>query len=301
MSDSDSDSNSGTEEQPLPAIHAAVRDLDVDALRRALAAGAHVDALYSGKTPLFVVCQASPPATMTPPIWRKKVREREAIVAALLRAGANVNARCRGAYGPSHHLTPLMAAVFNRGFPPSDIVAQLIAAGADMEAADINGFFPLYSAVQSGSADSVSRLLAAGADPHRRLFGTTTIMEGATLTGNVRAYAPLLRAGAALPPVVRRNAYLKKIAAMPGGFPSYEREHRRRLTAVFTDKFPMLPVEVVSHIVHLWGHCGDYLYAGERIAAPASVSRPGRELNEAELAALKEEWAREQAAADGDE
>ena len=59
MSDSDS------EEQPLPAIHAAVRDLDVDALRRALAAGANVDALYSGKTPLFVVCQASPPAAMT--------------------------------------------------------------------------------------------------------------------------------------------------------------------------------------------------------------------------------------------
>ena len=254
MSDSDS------EEQPLPAIHAAVRDLDVDALRRALAAGANVDALYSGKTPLFVVCQASPPATMTPPIWREKVREREAIVAALLRAGANVNARCRGAYGPSHHLAPLKEAVFDKELPPSDIVAQLIAAGADIEAADNNGFFPLYTAAQSGRADTVSRLLAAGADPHRRLFGTTTIIHGATLTGNVRTYAPLLRAGAALPPVVRRNAYLKKIAATPGGFKAYEKEHRRRLTAVFTNKFPMLPVEVISHIVLLWAHLGDYLY-----------------------------------------
>ena len=66
--------------------------------------------------------------------------------------------------------------------------------------------------------------------------------------------------GVALPPYERRNEYLTKIAETPGGFPAYEREHRRRLTAVFTNKFPMLPVEVISHIVHLWGHCGDYLY-----------------------------------------
>ena len=86
---------------------------------------------------------------------------------------------------------------------------------------------------------------------------------------NVHAYAPLLRAGVALPslnspsatgPTPPSSAYLDKIAATPGGFPAYEREHRRRLTSVFTNKFPMLPVEVISHIVLLWGHCGDYLY-----------------------------------------
>ena len=49
--------NAGAFEQPLPAIHAAVRNLDVDALRRALAAGANVDALdESGRTPLYVAC-----------------------------------------------------------------------------------------------------------------------------------------------------------------------------------------------------------------------------------------------------
>ena len=106
MSDSDSD-----ERQPLPAIHAAVRNLDVDALRRALAAGANVDALdESGRTPLYVACHANPPrsmVTMEPPMWREKVREREAIVAALLRAGANVDAR-----GDE---TPLKAAVWDMG------------------------------------------------------------------------------------------------------------------------------------------------------------------------------------------
>ena len=256
MSDSDSD-----ERPPLPAIHAAVRNLDVDALRRALAAGANVDALdESGRTPLYVACHANPPrsmVTMEPPMWREKIREREAIVAALLRAGANVDAR-----GDE---TPLKAAVWDRTYgqrcPPSDVVSMLIAAGADIEASNASGFFVLYTAAQSGSADTVSQLLAAGADPHRRLRNPEfTAMDGATLTRNVRAYAPLLRAGATLPATSRRNAYLNKIAATPGGFKAYEKEHRRRLTAVFTNKFPMLPVEVISHIVHLWGHCGDYLY-----------------------------------------
>jgi hypothetical protein len=75
---------------------------------------------------------------------------------------------------------------------------------------------------------------------------------------NLRMYPHLLRAG--LAPVENRNAYLTKVAATPGGFKAYEKEHRRRLTAVFADKFPALPVEVISHIVLLWGHCGDYLY-----------------------------------------
>ena len=86
-------------------------------------------------------------------------------------------------------------------------------------------------------------------------------MHSATISSNVRVYPHLLRAGAALVPDSNHSdAYILKILATPGGFPAYEREHRRRLTAVFTNKFPMLPVEVISHIVLLWGHCGDYLY-----------------------------------------
>ncbi len=259
MSDSDSDV-----EVIERALHEAVRNLDVEALRRALAAGANVDALDHEGTPLHVVCQAIPPVvTMTKPTWMGKVREREAIVAALLRAGANVDARYRSDQldpegRPWIDETPLQAAVWDRGFPSSGIVSQLIAAGADIEASDASGFFVLYTAAQNGRADTVSRLLAAGADPHRRLRNPElTVLEGATLTRNVRAYAPLLRAGATLPPS-RRNAYLDKIAATPGGFPGYERAHRTRLAAIFIPKSPRLPVEVIHHIVSIWADCGGH-------------------------------------------
>ena len=252
---SDTDSLESYERPPLPAIHDAVQNLDVDGVRRELAAGANVDALdESGRTPLYVACHANPPrsmVTMEPPMWREKVREREAIVAALLRAGANVDAR-----GDE---TPLKAAVWDRRGPPSDIIAQLIAAGADIEAADSNGFFPLYTAAQHGRGATVSQLLAAGADPHRRLRGTgPTVLEGATLTNTVRNYALLLRAGATLPPESHRDAYLNKIAATPGGYPAYERAHRARLAAIFIPKFPLLPVEVIHHIVSIWADCGGH-------------------------------------------
>ena len=59
---------------------------------------------------------------------------------------------------------------------------------------------------------------------------------------------------------MRARTYIAKISGTPGGFKAYEREHRRRLTAVFANKFPALPVEVISHIVLLWAHCGDYDY-----------------------------------------
>ena len=49
------------------------------------------------------------------------------------------------------------------------------------------------------------------------------------------------------------------------------------LTAVFADKFPALPVEVISHIVLLWAHCGDYDqdYAVPRAAQTHAERRAG--------------------------
>ena len=258
------------------SIHEAVRTLDVEALRNATDVrlvwgplGPHtvdVDLQLDiadgrGRTALFKVCNISQNLAMDfggqakENEWNRKVWERGLIVAQLLAAGANVHLRAPNDQG----WTPLHAAVWDRA--PSGIVAMLIAAGSDVEVASKHGFFVLYTAAQHGRADTVRRLLAAGADPNRRLsFGSgRTALDGAAESQNAGAYAPLLRAGAVLPDPSRRDAYLNKIAATPGGIRAYEREHRRRLTAVFANKFPALPVEVISHIVLLWAHCGDYL------------------------------------------
>ena len=57
---SDSDSLESYERPPLPAIHDAVQNLDVDGVRRELAAGANVDVLdEEGYTPLYYACKAT--------------------------------------------------------------------------------------------------------------------------------------------------------------------------------------------------------------------------------------------------
>lgn len=269
MESSDSDSDSDSELHPLPAIHEAVRALDIDALRRALEDGASIDQEDEGGwTPLYRACadrgfcRASDYANANvPEYWHKRVADRVAVVRDLLNNGADPNVRCTNdSYGGE---SPLHAAALDSAFPSSDIVTLLISAGGDVNAVDQGQFSVLYVAAQNGRAETVSQLIAAGADIHRKWRDAFTPLEGATLdtsNSNYHTYAPLLRAGAELPPADRHNAYLKKIAATPGGFPAYELEHRRRLTAVFANKFPQLPVEVISHIVLLWGHCGEYLY-----------------------------------------
>ena len=261
MSDFDSEAD---------GIHAAVRNLDVDALRIALAAGASIeeesDDFGYGWTPLYHACanrgsDEDDQEEVLPEYWNERVNDRVAMVRALLENGASVHARCI-----EDDDTPLFAAVQSDLFPADDIVEMLIAAGADVNAADNNDYSVLYSAAQCGRPETLAALIAAGADVHRQCCGRFTPLVGATLSGKVRNYAPLLRAGATLPdlldlrlpPASRRNAYLNKIAATPGGYPAYERAHRTRLAAIFVPKFPGLPVEVIHHIVSIWADCGGH-------------------------------------------
>ena len=258
MSDSDSYSS---DEQP-PEIHEAIRNLDVDALRIALPVAFSIeetDDFGLGWTPLYHACanrgyDDDHSTYYLPDYWNERVSDRVAIVRALLDAGASVHARC-----DEPDDTPLHAAVMNDNFPSNDIVEMLIAAGADVNAADNNDYSVLYSAAQCGRPETLAALIAAGADVHRQCCGRFTPLVGATLSGKVRNYAPLLRAGATLPSARRRSdAYLNKIAATPGGYPAYERAHRTRLAAIFVPKFPGLPVEVIHHIVSIWADCGGH-------------------------------------------
>ena len=254
-----------------PPINDAVRAFDVDALRRELAAGISPDfrdeedvlawpPLFSAVTWCSGTCETA------------FVAERAACVVALLEAGASVAAQSLGGE------TALQCAVSHHAF--GDIIDLLIAAGSDVNNVSSEGESVLATAAQEGSAATVKKLISAGATG---LDDALVRAASYPSANSLRNCAPLLRAGAALPTtealrnmttdenwryhggddderllVRRARTYLERISATPGGFQAYEREHRQRLTAVFADKFPALPVEVISHIVLLWAHCGDY-------------------------------------------
>jgi hypothetical protein len=103
------------------------------------------------------------------------------IVRALLRAGADVQARNRFGDQPLH-----AASVGSPGSPWWSPQAQaativcLIESGADPSAADKRGVTPLHKAVRTRCASAVRTLLEHGADPARKNKSGSTAMVLAT-------------------------------------------------------------------------------------------------------------------------
>ena len=248
------DSGSDGEENPL--IKAA-KVCDLDALRRALAEGCDVNyrepgtlSLRKGYSALHHLC-SSP------------YERRLACVAALIRAGADVNQRAMDSDWPSPPI--FLAARF--GSP--DVVRALIDAGADVTMAHPDGskapgLTPLHTAAIFGCAGSILLLLAAGADVNAVSHRSETPLDGAlrmNLSRRIdrRTFVYLLRAGARIPthPENPLPPYLDKVRRA-GGFIPYERAHRTRLAAIFIPKFPQLPAEVVHHILPFWADVGGH-------------------------------------------
>jgi ankyrin repeat protein len=83
----------------------------------------------------------------------------------LLEHGADINAANRhSVFGPGNR--PLHAAVY---MDRADVVALLIARGADANATDDAGWTPLHLAVANGRLEMARQLLEAGADPNVRI------------------------------------------------------------------------------------------------------------------------------------
>jgi len=76
----------------------------------------------------------------------------------------------------------------------TDLIALLVANGADVNAYEVRGFTPLILAAYNGQADTVEALLAAGADPCKPDLGQgNTAQMGVAFKGDDRIAARLLK------------------------------------------------------------------------------------------------------------
>jgi len=110
---------------------------------------------------------------------------RQELVAALLMAGADVNARTRNA----QNNLPLHAAAAGKH---REIVDLLLARGSDVNARQEGGWAALHGAAQDGDTSMITSLLAYGADVNARNDAGQTPLTIAREHGRVEA-ATLLR------------------------------------------------------------------------------------------------------------
>jgi len=237
---------------PEHPIFAAVKALDVEALRRELAAGVdpdmYEDSPYYPDTPLLCAVRSRSASDAY------QIRERLEIISLLLEAGASVDLVASVEQTPLHHAAHSESQAFHA------VIAALLEAGADVNYVGWGGSV-LASAAKCGTAGAVRMLISAGAvDLDRALVL-------AIEQGKQRSCAPLMRAGAAIPAVIsapkpacstpweelvptfsQTRAYVERVRAT-GGFKAYEKAHRQRLVAMFLAKFPALPVEMLERVV----------------------------------------------------
>ena len=201
-------------------LHAAAALGDVVAVRRMLAESVLPDEGLRGAgpgsscTPLNLCCASE----------LGDIRDREACVAALLKAGADPN-HC-SPVGPLYH-----ALRFGR----ERILAMLIEAGGSVNGG--NGLSPFVPAILRRLKRTYPYFLQAGAviptsDELRRISWGDDHNE-------------------------LQDPYLQKVLAA-GSFANYAKAHRARLLAILAPKFPQLPKEMVSVVIGFWAHVGFY-------------------------------------------
>ena len=238
--------------------HFAADRADVETLRQLLAAGLSPDAEYdgtpvvwNGKTPLLTLCIA----------WHDDAGDRVGCFKLLRDAGANLEATDRLGRTPLH-------CAATAGKP--DLLSLLIQAGVNVEAVDryanATALHDAASSSERGVVDCVELLLAAGADMDARDTSGRRPFDIALTDNCPRLFPLFLRAGAEVPttmitrlsvPVPVTDPYIVRVRNA-GGFKKYEQAHLARLTRSFEPKFPMLPKELVRHVVGFWLHAGYY-------------------------------------------
>ena len=246
-------SSDDSEGYTRPAIWDAIYTFDAEALRRELAAGVDPNLLDEHGSSPFLFALVLFRAARRP---AERIQERLECISVLLEAGASVDLRhCYP--GDTNGRTVLHRVAHNRSPAYTAVIAALVEAGADVNFTDEHGNSVLARAAGSAPAATVKCLISASAvDLDRAL-------EEAITYGKIRNCAPLLRAGASLPPHITdtnplpTRAYIEKIRAA-GGYKAYEKAHRQRLTAIFLAKFPALPVEMPERVLEFTWDIGGH-------------------------------------------
>ena len=222
-----SDSGAESREELNQRLHDAALAGDVVKLRKAIAAGADVDARlpshevgYKSQPPLCAVVCASE-------VNRNRAEKgRTACVRALLDAGASASA----AVILRDNEEPGYTAMHDAAWAGLDTICRLLLdAGADLTAiCDGNGFTPLRYAAIHRHHRLVVLLLSRG---------ETTDM----CTAELDNISP---------------GYRSRISSA-GGFANYQKQQRAKIMAMLAPKMDhLLPPELVSHVITFWGHLG---------------------------------------------
>ena len=217
-------------------LDAAARG-DFETLRRLLASGKSPGGIpEQDRAPLHYLCK------------HDNGGDRAACFELLRDAGANLEASSYYAgYRPLH---------FAANSASVELVSLLVQARVNVDATDRGGATALHLAARKGAADCVEVLLAAGADVDARTSQTRSSPLDVALTHRSRRTWPLfLRAGAEIP-TNNTDPYIVRVRNA-GGFKKYAQEHLARITSILAPT-PLLPPELVRHVVSFWLHAGYY-------------------------------------------
>ena len=170
--------NLGAQIAPSCPLHGAAERGDTREIDRLLEAGVDPDALCVGEAPIHSIVHTFGLVRG----GNGEARHRAAIVA-LVRGGANINARNESGKTALH----IAARVYR-----TKGVTALLDAGADVSAEDTKGNSALHIAAVWGHESAVAALLAAGADTRATNSNGDTALDYATREGHTGVIEMLL-------------------------------------------------------------------------------------------------------------